>query len=95
MSSFASDRLRADEGQVTTAEHGESTDLIGQRHERVEGGNGGEASAMGSAANDSEPEVEISAGQKMLSAVSGSLLTSLLGMYLAFLSQLLFLIPLH
>ena len=26
-----------------------------------------------------EPEVDISAGQKMLSAVSGSLLTSLLG----------------
>lgn len=88
MSSFASDRLRADEGQVTTAEHGASTDLLGQRHERVEGGNGGEVSAMGSGARDSEPEVEISAGQKMLSAVSGSLLTSLLGAYPVFLSQL-------
>lgn len=88
MSNFASDRLRADEGQVATAEHGESTDPLAQRRKRVEGGNGGEVSAMGSGASDSKPEVEISAGQKMLSAVSGSLLTSLLGAYLVFLSQL-------
>lgn len=78
MSSFVSEP-RADQGQVATAGHGESTDLLGQRHNRLGEGNGEEASTMGSAAGDSEPEVEISAGQKMLSAVSGSLLTSLLG----------------
>ena len=79
MSSFGSDRLRADEGQVATARQGESTNLLGQRHDRFEGENEGDDSTMGSTASDSEPEVEISAGQKMLSAVSGSLLTSLLG----------------
>lgn len=38
-----------------------------------------------------EPEVDISAGQKMLSAVSGSLLTSLLGELSSLLLLLLFL----
>jgi hypothetical protein len=32
--------------------------------------------------NEPDPSMDISAGQKMLSAVSGSLLTSLLGMYI-------------
>ena len=56
----------------------------GQRHDRVP--DSFDAGAMTPVILDqmgdsvSEPEVEITASQKMLSAVSGSLLTSLLGM---------------
>lgn len=79
MSNLVPDRLKADEGKVATARHGESINLLGQRHDRLENRDEAATSAMGSNASDSESEVEISAGQKMLSAVSGSLLTSLLG----------------
>ena len=79
MSNFVSDTARADEGQVATAKHGESTNLLGQRHDRVGGGDESDGSTMASSANEPEAEVAISTGQKMLSAVSGSLLTSLLG----------------
>ena len=40
--------------------------------------------AVARSSEDDAPEVEISAGQKMLSAVSGSLLTSLIGMLPAY-----------
>ncbi|SLM39960.1 mitochondrial carrier [Lasallia pustulata] len=78
MSNLVPDRLKADEGKVATARHGESINLLGQKHDRLENRDEAATSAMGSNASDAESEVEISAGQKMLSAVSGSLLTSLL-----------------
>lgn len=46
--------------------------LRGQRHDRIPGDLGGDDPDM-------EDEVEITGTQKMLSAVSGSLLTSVLG----------------
>ena len=79
MSNLVSDTARADEGQVATARHGENTNLPGQSHDRVGGGDESDGSKMACPANEPEAEVAISAGQKMLSAVSGSLLTSLLG----------------
>ena len=45
---------------------------LGQRHDRIPGGDSGDHDSDGI-------DVEITAAQKMLSAVSGSLLTALLG----------------
>lgn len=78
MSGFISEPARTDEHQIATPSHGNSEQPPGQRHNIS---SRGAASSNSVTMNDSgEPEVEmdISAGQKMLSAVSGSLLTSLL-----------------
>ena len=81
MSGFASEPVRTDE----RAEHAapqDGTSVIenhhdGQRHDRSQGNpNSSQASVTRDGDNG---EIEISAPQKMLSAVSGSLLTSLLG----------------
>lgn len=81
MSGLLSEPLRADEQQFATLNNGENgrQSLRGQRHTRISDSlKSGDTITMNKP-TDSEAEVDISAGQKMLSAVSGSLLTSLLG----------------
>lgn len=53
----------------------------GQGHDRLHGDNpiGGVSSAVAMSGDTDDAGVDITAGQKMLSAMSGSLLTSLLG----------------
>ena len=78
MSGLLSEPLRADKEHSVPLQHGhrEHENLSRQTHSRVL-----EAPHLHAMNNPKEPhvEVDISAGQKMLSAVSGSLLTSLLG----------------
>ena len=78
MSGFVTEPLRSDKHPHTSAKHGDqrpwyenSSDVI--RANRT---------LNMDESNEPDPQMDISAGQKMLSAVSGSLLTSLLGMYL-------------
>ena len=81
MSGFVSEPLRSDEHQFAAGRNGEKSHSHGQRHDRIPGGTGGGPSAAMTSTDEvgPEPDMEISAGQNMLSAVSGSLLTSLLG----------------
>jgi solute carrier family 25 protein 39/40 len=55
--------------------------FAGQGHDRIHGDNPipGEASTIAMSGDNGDVEVDITAGQKMISAMSGSLLTSLLG----------------
>ena len=84
MSNLNSETLGADGKLLAARGYGEDRHTWGQRHDRISDSFDTEAIApitldrTGDLA--SEPDVEISASQKMLSAVSGSLLTSLLGM---------------
>lgn len=81
MSGLLSEPLRVDEQQFASLRNGEDNhqSLQGQRHTRIP--DSLESSSTMTMKNSKEPEadIDISAGQKMLSAVSGSLLTSLLG----------------
>ena len=84
MSGFVSEPSRSDDQKLATSRDGD-TEYRGQRHNRIQGTAGEPNSVTMDESN--EPEVEdvetdISAVQKMLSAVSGSLLTSLLGIFL-------------
>lgn len=79
MSGFISEPLRSDEQRLVISEHEASEASHTRRHDRIPGRRDlGDSVTMGSG-DEPEVEVEINAGQKMLSAVSGSLLTSLLG----------------
>jgi hypothetical protein len=71
------------EDSLATARDGDNSYSLGQRNDRIPVESGARSSSvvlgsMSDSRHDEEPE-DISAGQKMLSAVSGSLLTSLLG----------------
>lgn len=79
MSGFISEPLRTDEHQAATLSHGSSDYFFQQRHDRSSEGPGTSDSMSMSEQDEPEVEMDISAGQKMLSAVSGALLTSLLG----------------
>ena len=80
MSGFITEPLRSDERTAfSTLGHGGLEDTEGQRHDRISGGILGVTAVTRCGRDEPETEVDISAGQKMLSAVSGSLLTSLLG----------------
>ena len=68
------------EKEFATTMEEESTFTQGQRHDRIPDPRNGGASKATVDPNNFPPEIDISAGQKMLSAVSGSLLTSFLGM---------------
>lgn len=81
MSGFISEPVQTDEHQVATPSHGNSEHSPGQRHDISSNGAGSSKSVIMNDPNESEVELDISAGQKMLSAVSGSLLTSLLGTF--------------
>ena len=75
MSGFVSEPPRSDENGLATGRYGNTGLTQGQRHDRLEAGNSN-GDIMADADNVSQ---DISAAQKMLSAISGSLLTSLLG----------------
>ena len=77
MSGFISEPVRTDEHQVATSSHGNSEHSPG--HDRLSKGQGTSNPVTMREHDEPETEMDISAGQKMLSAVSGSLLTSLLG----------------
>lgn len=84
MSGVVSEPSRSDEQKLATSRDGD-TEYRGQRHYRIQDTSAGHNPVTMDESN--EPEVEnvetdISAVQKMLSAVSGSLLTSLLGIFL-------------
>ena len=80
MSGFITEPLRSDENDARpTVRHEGSQYAQGQRHDRIPGGIIGANIITPDDGEDLGVESDISAGQKMLSAVSGSLLTSLLG----------------
>ena len=82
MSGFISEPERSHEHHLSIANpsHGDSKRLQGPAHDRM-AGDSPKSPAVISYEKDAETlETDISAGQKMLSAVSGSLLTSILGM---------------
>lgn len=69
----------SDEQVLAAAKHGDNSYQWGQRHDRtLKESETGSIAVTRDAMGDLK-ETEISASQKMLSAVSGSLLTSLLG----------------
>ena len=82
MSGFVSEPERDLEIQRASKRYGEAAQTPGQRHDRMAGDASDTSPAVvmkGRTEGESQVEVDITAGQKMLSAVSGSLLTSLLG----------------
>lgn len=81
MSDLLSEPLRVDEQQFATLKNGEDNhhSLQGQRHTRILDSVESNNTMTMNKPIEPEAEIDISAGQKMLSAVSGSLLTSLLG----------------
>ena len=82
MSGFISEPVRTDEHQAATRSHGNPDNLSSQRHDRLFNGPSTSNSVTMNENDEQDVETDISAGQKMLSAVSGSLLTSLLGSFL-------------
>ena len=84
MPSTSPDLAGARRTPFTTQEDGKRSFAQGQRHDRISGAVSDQFTATMAEVEEQLPEVDISAGQKMLSAVSGSLLTSLLGMQLLF-----------
>ena len=81
MSGFISEPARTDKAQIATSSHGNSEHSPGYGHNISSEGVGSSNSVIMNDSDDREVEMDISAGQKMLSAVSGSLLTSLLGTF--------------
>ena len=82
MSGFISEPERDIEIQRASNHYGKRAQTQGQRHDRMERDVRDVTPAVAVVdgdERDGQVEVDISAGQKMLSAVSGSLLTSLLG----------------
>jgi solute carrier family 25 protein 39/40 len=69
----------SDKELATTFE--EHRNFKGKGHDRIHGDNliPGVSSTIAMTGDNDDVEVDITAGQKMLSAMSGSLLTSLLG----------------
>ena len=80
MSGFISEPTRSDEKELALRQNAGKSHIQGQEHDRIPGGTGQEQSPVGKHGGDRDEDIEITASQKMLSAVSGSLLTSLLGM---------------
>ena len=70
------------EGKNDLATVGEERRFGGQGHDRIHGDNPipGAPSGIVMMGDNHDIDIEITAGQKMISAMSGSLLTSLLGM---------------
>ena len=81
MSGLISEPTRTDEHQVATSSHGNSEYSLRHRHDISSKHTGPNNSVAMDSSKAPEAPLDISAGQKMLSAVSGSLLTSLLGTY--------------
>ena len=83
MSAFTTDVNRANEYLSNHPEHGDTAELQAQRYTSSDIQEHSRTVTMNEAdeARLKKMETDISASQKMLSAVSGSLLTSLLGKY--------------
>ena len=81
MSGFISEPVRTDENQVATSSYGNSEPSPGQRHDISSKGAPSSNAVTMNESDEPELEMDISAAQKMFSAVSGSLLTSLLGTF--------------
>ena len=84
MSGVASEPSRSDKQKLATSRDGD-TEFRGQRHYRIQDTFAEPKPVTMDESNEPElesVETDISAVQKMLSAVSGSLLTSLLGICL-------------
>lgn len=79
MSVPSSHPVQSEVEELATARSGDTPLSGGQRHDRILGNDGAIMAMQTKSADAGEVDVEISTGQKMLSAVSGSLLTSLLG----------------
>lgn len=79
MSAFASEPARSDEEKLYSAPDGNEIGRVGQRHDRIsieeQDASNMATNRTGSGAGGND----ISAGQKMISATWGSVLTSLLG----------------
>lgn len=83
MSGVVSEPSRSDQQTLATSRDGD-TEYRGQRHYRIQDISAEQKPATMDESNEPDPGdavTDISAVQKMLSAVSGSLLTSLLGMF--------------
>ena len=79
MSGFISEPVRTDEHQVATSTHGSPDHLSSRGHDGLYDDSSTSKSVTINEHDEQDVEMDISAGQKMLSAMSGSLLTSLLG----------------
>ena len=77
MSAFVTEPLRSDEHLSARQQHGDQRAWLGTGQDVNEINH----IVTMDESNEPDPQMDISAGQKMLSAVSGSLLTSLLGIY--------------
>ncbi|KAI9810340.1 MAG: hypothetical protein M1827_006307 [Pycnora praestabilis] len=78
MSAFAPQPTHSDGEKLATGGLLDQIALGGQKHDRIENQSSEGFGSGPGAGGNGEPAVDISAGQKMLSAVSGSLLTSIL-----------------
>ena len=80
MSSRWDNHVQEDDELATTCARDRSH--RGKGHDRIHGDNPipGVSSTIAMSGDNDDVEVDITAGQKMISAMSGSLLTSLLGM---------------
>ena len=79
MSSFADESGPSDEIGFVTSEYGNQTESRPELYTSSNAENPSTTVTMNKPKTPDSEEADISAGQKMLSAVSGSLLTSLLG----------------
>lgn len=84
MSGFISEPERSHEHHVATvaSQYGGSEQLHGQAHDRMARDPSNSQAVTAYEKDEAIPDPDISATQKMLSAVSGSLLTSILGVTL-------------
>jgi hypothetical protein len=81
MSSFEALRKRGDGGIATAFENGSLDTTEGQRHDRISDDGPTVRPDRFAPGRDHNGDIDITAGQKMLSAMSGSLLTSLIGIF--------------
>jgi hypothetical protein len=82
MAIFTTEGARSGDGVTSTSENGGLRGVEGQRHYRISDEVPLSATPIGPLpGRDDNGEIGITAGQKMLSAMSGSLLTSLIGTF--------------
>lgn len=89
MSGFISEPARTDQHLGATSSHGNPNRSLSHIHHISSKGAGSSDPVTMNDTDEPEVEMDISAGQKMLSAVSGSLLTSLLGTFFLTAKQML------
>ena len=80
MSGFIAEPIRSDDKELALRRSAGDLHIQGQGHDRTLGDIIQEQHPTSRHGSNRDEEIEITASQKMLSAVSGSLFTSLLGM---------------